>query len=492
MPSQRSPRQHRARALVAAGLGIASLAAGPRAAAQEPVAATSPASAPASATEPRAMTLEAAVAYAREHHPELQAARARITSARADATVPRAQWLPTLGGVVQLVGSTTNNSTASFVSNSAVDLPRIGATPLVSAGESDLRPYPSTLVALGVRQTVFDFGRIAAESAPFDRLAEAEQHRAVAARLDVSRNVSQAYFAVLAARGVVSAAEQALERARAHRDQAKAAVSAGMRSPIELTRAEADVARFELTRVRAEGNLGLVRGTFAAATGVKDTELDAAESGPQPAPKAAPALPSLESVLASAEAHEPLLQEASARLAAQKARTEAISAQLRPNLFATASISGRSGGATPTNGAAAELGGWVPEVPNWNVGLVLSWPIFDATVHARSTASRAREDVARAEVLATRQRVLTQTQQAYREAEVAEKAMAALQRALEAATANYAQAEARFKASLGSSLELADAETLRTRAEIDLEIGKLQLSRARAALARATVTGETR
>jgi outer membrane protein len=445
----------------------------------------------ASAEAPRSMTLEAAVAHAREHHPELMAARARVAAARADAAVPRAQWLPAIGGVAQLVGSTVNNTTSTVLSSPLLDLPRIGATPLVSATESSLVPYPSTLVALGIRQTVFDFGRIGVEAAAFDRLADAESHRADTVRLDVSVNVAQAYYAVLAAREVVSAAERALERARAHRDQAKAAVSTGMRSPIELTRAEADVARFELARVRAEGSLAVARGAFAATVGVKETELDAAE------PKRAArdgedeprSLPSLQDVLQKAEANEPLLKEASARVAAQKAITEAISAQLRPRLFATASISGRGGGATPTNGSPAELGGWVPEVPNWSVGLVLSWPIFDASVHARSNAARVREDAARAELLAAEQRVRSRTQQVYQEAQVAEKALGALRPAADAATANYAQAEARFHAGFGSSLELADAEVLRTQAEIDLAVGKFQKERAKSALERVTVDG---
>jgi outer membrane protein TolC len=59
-----------------------------------------------------------------------------------------------------------------------------------------------------------------------------------------------------------------------------------------------------------------------------------------------------------------------------------------------------------------------------------------------------------------------------------------LARAVEAAQANYAQAEARFKAGLGTSLELADAEAVRTDAEIQLAVGRYDALRARAFLAR--------
>lgn len=487
MPKPRLHRRLPGTLVLGTSLVIASAAAAPSASAEEPA---SPAPAP------RAMTLKDAIAHARERHPELVAARARVAAARADAAVPRAQWLPSIGGVAQLLASTINNSTATVLSSPLVDLPRIGATPVVSAAEASLVPYPTTYVALGIRQTVFDFGRIGIEAAAFDRIADAESLRADTVGLDVSLAVAQAYYAVLAAQEVVKASERALERARAHRDQAKAAVSAQMRSPIELTRAEADVARFELGRVRAEGTLKIARGAFAAAVGVPEAELDA--EGPKPAAgapapaaeEAAPApLPSLRTVLEKAEANEPLLKAAGARVEAQKALTAAIGAQLRPRLFATASISGRSGGAEPSSGPAAQLGGWVPEVPNWSVGLVFSWPIFDATVSARESASRAREDAARAELYAARQRVRARAQQVYQEAEVASKALAALRPAADAATANYAQAEARFHAGFGSSLELADAEILRTQAEIDLAVGDFQQSRTRSALERATVEG---
>jgi outer membrane protein TolC len=76
-------------------------------------------------------------------------------------------------------------------------------------------------------------------------------------------------------------------------------------------------------------------------------------------------------------------------------------------------------------------------------------------------------------------------QQAYLGASVARSAIPALLRALEAARANYDQAEARFNAGLGDAVELADAEALRTQAEINLIVGRFELARARVAFGRA-------
>jgi outer membrane protein TolC len=73
--------------------------------------------------------------------------------------------------------------------------------------------------------------------------------------------------------------------------------------------------------------------------------------------------------------------------------------------------------------------------------------------------------------------------------EVAREALPSLERELDAARANGAQADARFKAGLGTSVELADAEALRTDAEIRLALGTFELARARAAFGRAIAEG---
>ena len=62
---------------------------------------------------PRAMTLEQAIEHARTNHPRLAAARLRLAATRRDAEVPGGQWLPRVGGFAQIVGATTNNSTAT-------------------------------------------------------------------------------------------------------------------------------------------------------------------------------------------------------------------------------------------------------------------------------------------------------------------------------------------------------------------------------------------
>lgn len=425
----------------------------------------------------RSMTLAEALAFAHAHQPALRAARARLAAARADAAVPGAGWSPRVGVEAALLGGTANNSTAGALSLSSVALPRIGGTPMTA--QPSLRPYPSTLAAVGVSQEVFDFGRIAAQSAAEDATAEVVEQGAEAYALDVALDVEEAFFAVRAAHSVLDASEQALARAEAHRDLAQAAVRSGLRPTIELTRAEADLTRFELGRARARGGLIESQSVLAAAIGAEDATVDASGDLPADAPP-----PAFRDVMRQAIERAPDLLVSVARLREQQARTKAIAAEARPDLSLSASLSTRAGGAPPSSGELPGGGGWVPNVPNWDVGLALRWSLFDDTILSRERASRARELARSADVDAARQRTAAAVGKAYLEVEVAADAIAALERAAEAATANEAQVDARFRQGLGTSVELADAETLRTSAEIDLALGRFQLARARARLGR--------
>jgi outer membrane protein len=428
---------------------------------------------------PRAVSLPEALAYAREYQPRIKVARARLDAIKGNAAIPRAQWLPSIGATAQGLEATANNTTASYLGVRGVALPRIGGTTVTSTG--DFHPVPSTLAAIGVGQEVFDFGRIAAQASAADALVEVEKERGETESLDIAFDVEEAYYAVFAAKAVRRASDDAYERARAHRDLAKAGVDSGLRSPIELTRAESDLARFDIGRVRARGGVTIAQEVLAAAVGAPDAMLDAA--GEPPAPADAPAL---NEAIEQAKKRDPRLRAALATLQAEEARTRAIGAELRPDFSFTGAFSGRAGGGAPSgNGGAADGGGLIPNVPNWDVGVVLSIPLFDGVVNAREDASRQLERVRREEVNTVSIDEIAAIRKAYVVVDVARTSLPSLEGAVDAARANYAQADARFRAGMGNSIELADAEALRTDAEIQLALGQFDLARARSALGRA-------
>jgi outer membrane protein len=445
---------------------------------------TSPAPAPLdSPAAMPAMTIAEALAYAHEHQPAIRAGLSRVATRMAEAEIPSGQWLPKVSAAAEIFAMTANNTTGTYVAPDFLDVPRIGATPSTATGR--LSPYASTFVGAGLLQELFDFGRIGAQRAAADALVSVEKQVAATARLDVDFSVEEAFFSVLAAKGIVRAADEAYTRSLVHRDLAKRGADSGLRSPIDLTRAEADLARYDVGRVRARGGLAIAQNVLAASVGAPDRAIDTSDQPPQPSD-----MPALRDALAMAEKRDPHLAAAIAQLKGTEERSRAIGAELRPDLSVTATVSGRAGGAAPSGAGPIPAGdGWLPRVPNWDAGLLLTWPLFDGVIAARRDAAAAEEQVRRDEIDVTRLLMVAQVRQTYEQVQVARSAVVALQSAVIAARANWEQADARFRAGIGNAVELADAEAIRTDAEIQLALGEFDLERARAAFGRAIAEG---
>jgi outer membrane protein len=425
------------------------------------------------------MTLSEALSYARNHQSQIQAALAEWRARRAEAKIPRAAWLPQVGATAQLIYGTANNTTASYLNVPEVDIPRIGASRSASSGS--WFPHPSTLAAISIGQEVYDFGRLAAQIAISDALADVAHANSEAVLLDVELGVEEAFHGVLAAKAVLSATEEAHQRAIVHRDFAQAGVRNGLRPPIDLTRAHSEVAQLELRLIRAQTGLRAARAALASSIGSDALEVDAL-----PFEGGQPSTPTFTEALRRASVKNPLVLIALARLRARESTTRATMRELLPNLFASAGLSGRAGGAAPSSGSAdIPYGeGWLPDVANWHLGVFLQWNIFDGTVLAKRAASKTREEAARAELDTARQSTVLAVERAYLDLDAASKSLPGLTAALQAARANHSQAEARFKAGLGTVVELTDAEALLTSAELDLAIGQFAIVRARAVLGR--------
>ncbi len=434
---------------------------------------------------PQKITLKAAVEFALKNQPAVKEALARVASRQTDVGIPKGQWLPTVGVTAQVLGGTVNNTTASYLGEAWTPTPRVGGTASTNSAGANWSPHPSTFVGLGVTQEAFDFGRITAEIQAADSQVTAEQRSAEARALDVQLGVEEAYFAVYSAKAVLAATDEAYSRASLQFELARQGVSAGLRPPIDQTRIQAQVARFDVARIRTRGAVRIAQSLLAAAVGSTELALDIADAPPAPAD-----LPPLDTAIEHALKKEPGLQAALAQIQVQEDATKAAYAQLRPDLFLFGTLNSRAGGAQPSGSAPIPDGnGWIPSVPNWQVGLVLSWPIFEGTFWAKGQASAQLEVVRREEASLFRQELLARVENAYVAVVVAREALPRISASLEAARANYAQADARFRAGLGSATDLADAASLWVEAQSALALGEFDLARSRAAFGRAIAEG---
>ncbi|MGZ3427218.1 MAG: TolC family protein [Polyangia bacterium] len=451
------------RALTIASIALALLAA--RAVAASPPAPT--------------VTLQQALAYARDRQPRIKSALAEYEARRAEARVPRAQWLPQIGATAQAFLATSNNTTASYLNVPEMDIPRIGGSKSTTQATATWSPSGSTLAGIGVGQEVYDFGRISAQISVADAYVTMAKASSEAVGLDVALGVEETFHGVLAGKAVLVATQDALKRALTHRDYAQAGTKSGMRPPIDLTRAQADVSALQVRLIQAETGLEAARAALAAAMGSDQLEVDAAETPPDLS-----SAPAFADAMRTAAQRNPAVLAALAKLDAQHAAVSAVTRELLPNIVASASLTGRAGGGAPTSGDTPYGGGWLPDVANWHLGLILQWNLFDATVLARRAAANAHEDAARADLDLARMTIGLAAERAYLDLDAALRTLPGLQAAVDAARANQAQAEARFKAGLGTIVELADAEALLTNSQLEFAVGQFTIARARAALGR--------
>jgi len=425
--------------------------------------------------EPTTITLRNAVEYAREHQPSLLAARARVEVARAQARIPDAARSIRVGAAAEILGGTNNNTTTSYGTLGFLDVARIGGTP--ANAPISWAPQASTLVGISVHKDLFDFGRLEELGDALAMQARAAGESAVASELDLQLLVEESFYAVLGAKAVLAASQAAVTRSTTHRDFARARVHAQLMPPIELTRAEADLAHYEVESVRANGVLLTAQAVLAASIGSTAASVDAGTDDAVIGDLSPIALRDLDT-------SSPEVRAARAQLDAQRLLTKSIRDEMLPDLSFSAEFTSRAGGTDVAANSGPYGNGVIPAVPNWDALLVVTWPLYDRVVTTRADASQRIEAVRAAELAQVSAQLRTIAERALVALDVQRVALPALQRAVDAASANHAQAEARFNGGLGTAVELSDAESLLTQAQIQLAVGQFQLSSARAELAR--------
>ncbi len=143
-----------------------------------------------------------------------------------------------------------------------------------------------------------------------------------------------------------------------------------------------------------------------------------------------------------------------------------------------------SGTSSPISSAAAPTGwraspgfptadsrstnGFIDSGNQWNVGLTLSWSIFDGGGKiARYKEAKANLEAPKARVRDTELQVWQNVEQSYLNLGEAEERIGAAQKAVESAEENYQLARGRFDAGVANIIELTDAQLALTQAQSD-------------------------
>ena len=303
--------------------------------------------------EPSAFSLADALAFAQEHSPRLQSARAAIERARGQEEVAFAPFLPQFYLVSQ-AGATSNKTGPGPPGPLGFLLP--GSTP---GAHRYVQPEVQLL------WTAYDFGRRAGryqQAAARERVAELQLERA---DQTVQFDVTAAYLNILLARASPRVQEEAIRQAEATLKDARARFEGGVADPDDVLRAEVQLSESrdafvsaQETQLVAVAQLNNVMGRNAALP-LRVLDL-------QPPPPEA--RPSLAESLEIAAAQRPEIGFARETVVAAQEGVVAAKAAFLPRIFvraATGRVDGENMLTGWTGGAGLHL-----ELPLYTGGLL--------------------------------------------------------------------------------------------------------------------------
>jgi TolC family type I secretion outer membrane protein len=394
------------------------------------------------------LTLAEIVELGLRNNPATRLAWATAHAAAAVYGSERGAWLPTIDGDV----TASRLKTAASQGRTAVE-------------QSVLTP------SVTLTYLLFDFGgRSGRVSGARQRLLAASfTHNA--AIQDVVLQVQVAYFRYLANRALLDAQRTTLEEAQTNLTAAEERRRVGLATIADVLQARTATSQARLDLQTIEGNLQTTRGGLALALGLPANLPYDVDSSAAAAP-VAPLADSVNAIIATALQGRPDLAAAQAEVAAARADIGEARAGLLPSLGFSAT-GGRTYATTFPEGA-----------DSYTLSLGLTIPLFSG--FSRQYDRRVAEfeaEAARARAQGLRNEVVFQVFSAYYALQTATRRVGTADDLIASAEQSNEVALARYKAGVGSVLDLLAAQTALASARAQLVDARLSWSVSLAQLA---------
>ena len=417
------------------------------------------------------LTVDQAVKQALAKYPAVGVSQAQVTAASAGIRAARTAYLPRVDAVGQVNRATRNNVAGLLFPQG---LPTISGQ---TVEENSMANVWGTAVGFMVSWEPFDFGLRQANVA----VAEAARTRADAAvartRLEVATLAADCFLTLLAAGQTVRAAEAGVERSEVLLRVVGSLVQSKIRPGVELSRARAENSGAKTQLIQARQAVAVAQALLARLLGLEPGEVKVAAGHLLE-------LPAMALQRSGLVAQNPAALEQDSAVEEAKARMKALERAYYPRFGVLGSTYARGTGVHSNGPTMGGLNGLGPNIANWAVGFTASLPIMDfVAVRARKESEAAR---IQAETGRYRQIVVDlkgRLDASFAAADAARQIADNTPVQVEAAAATHRQSMARYRAGLGTMVEVSDAQRLLTQAEIDDSLAKLGVWRALLAVA---------
>lgn len=393
--------------------------------------------------------LDALIDEALRGTPSLEAADARLRKAQAQAGLADAARKPTLSASGQYSG---------------VQLPETLIPP--PEGGSYLG---STVLMLDFKYGLDLWGGKRAQFEAAVGQAKAAEVDAQAARLTLSSNIAHTYVGLAQAYAALDVATREHERATHLRSLGEQRVKAGLDNQLQLRQAESTIASAEQQAQAAQQQIDMARTALAALLG-QGPDRGLAIKRPTVLQARTPAVPQV--LPSELLGHRPDVVAARWRVEAASRDIDASKASFKPSINLSAIVGLASGGLSDLFSSDALLGLGGPAI---------SLPIFDGgRLRGQLDASDADYDLAVANYNQSLIGALHEVTDALQTARSLDQQIETSQRALTAAKSAWDLAQTRYRAGLGTQLDVLAAQ--RPLLQLDQQIAALQAQRLNAGI----------
>ena len=388
------------------------------------------------------LTIRDAEQLALKNHPRITIGELNVLAAKQTAREVRAAFLPVIAA--NATGVTTlnegNRLTAGYLNNPSV--------------------FDRAAAGLTGGQLITDFGRTKNLYTAANLSAQAQAETARATREQIVFIVDQAFYDALSSDVLVKVAQQTVQARQVVADQIQALENAKLRSALDLSFANVNLAQAQLLLVNANNNRGLAYAILSEALGLpNEKSFELADS-----PPAQPPVQDIDAIIQQALDNRPdlkaleLQQSAAQHFATAEARLQLPDVNALGATGLTPVASSRLG----TNGYGA-------------VGVNVHVPVFNGFLFsARATEAKLRAQAAQESVRDLKDRVARDVRQAWLNVNSAFERENVAAKLLEQATLSFNLAQARYRLGLGSIVELSQAQLQQTEAEIGTVTAKYQ------------------
>ncbi len=379
------------------------------------------------------LSLKQAEALALKNNPQISVARLMALASQQVTREVRSSLWPTANANLTGVDSQPNSRiTAGGLNN-----------PII---------YQRAAAGVVVSQLITDFGRTTNLVSSANLAAKAEDQNAAATKEQILLEVDQAFYGALQAHAVLTVAQQTVSARQTVTDQVEALFKSKLRSELDFSFANVNLAQAKLLVLDAENNENGALATLSMILGYSKTQdfklvEDATAISSPPC--------NVDDLISQAFAMRPEILSLEFQEQSAKKFQTAERDLLLPNIRAVGAV-----GDTPVRN---------PVLSNWYgaVGVNVEIPLFNGFLYtARSREASLRAQAAHDRLLDLRNRISRDVRTGWLNANTAYARLSVTQQLLDQSSLALDLAQTRYRLGLSSIVELSQAQLQQTQAQI--------------------------